>query len=62
MSEDRALYPPQNPVANGMRGICPRCGQGSLFDGFLTLAPRCEACGWTFLSPIRPTGRRFSLS
>ena len=24
---------------------CPRCGKGKLFDGFLTLAPRCEACG-----------------
>jgi uncharacterized protein (DUF983 family) len=24
---------------------CPRCGRGRLFTGFLTLAPRCEACG-----------------
>ena len=30
-----------------MRGLacrCPRCGQGKLFDGFLTLRKRCEAC------------------
>lgn len=24
---------------------CPRCGQGGLFDGFLTVAARCSACG-----------------
>jgi len=48
MSEDRALSPPQNPVANGLRGVCPRCGQGKLFGGFLTLAPRCRACGLDF--------------
>jgi uncharacterized protein (DUF983 family) len=31
-----------------LRGIackCPRCGRGKLYRGFLTLAPRCEACG-----------------
>jgi uncharacterized protein (DUF983 family) len=27
---------------------CPRCGQGSLFDGFLKIAPRCQACGYDF--------------
>ena len=48
MSEDRALYPPQNPVANGIRAACPRCGQGRLFNGFLTLAPGCQACGLDF--------------
>lgn len=29
----------------GIRGRCPRCGNGKLFDGFLRLAPRCSACG-----------------
>lgn len=24
---------------------CPQCGKGPLFSGFLTLRPRCEACG-----------------
>ena len=28
-----------------MKCRCPRCGRGRLFTGFLTLAPRCEACG-----------------
>ncbi|MGE3146536.1 MAG: DUF983 domain-containing protein [Pseudorhodoplanes sp.] len=27
---------------------CPRCGRGRLFSGFLTLRPRCEACGLDF--------------
>jgi uncharacterized protein (DUF983 family) len=29
----------------GLKGLCPRCGEGRLFGGFLSLAPRCEACG-----------------
>lgn len=29
----------------GLAGRCPSCGKGKLFDGYLTLAPRCEACG-----------------
>lgn len=44
MTEDKALYPPQNPISNGIRCVCPRCGQGRLFNGFLTLAPRCLNC------------------
>src|SRR5204862_2989715 len=30
---------------SGLRCRCPRCGQGKLFRGFLTVRPRCEACG-----------------
>jgi uncharacterized protein (DUF983 family) len=29
-------------------GRCPRCGKGRLFQGFLALRPRCEACGLDF--------------
>lgn len=43
MSDDH--YAPQPPVAAGLSGRCPRCGQGRMFKGFLELAPRCEACG-----------------
>src|SRR6185312_3724630 len=35
----------QLPIARGLRCRCPRCGKGRLYDGFLTLRPRCEACG-----------------
>ncbi len=32
------------PIARGLRGRCPRCGEGKLFTGFLTLRPACEHC------------------
>jgi len=32
-------------ILAGLTCACPRCGRGKLFRGFLTLAPRCEACG-----------------
>ena len=38
-------WPPLEPMRVGLRCRCPRCGQGKLFDGFLTIAPRCEVCG-----------------
>lgn len=31
-----------------MRGLacrCPSCGEGKVFNGFLSVAPSCEACG-----------------
>jgi uncharacterized protein (DUF983 family) len=37
--------PPTNPSLAGLAGRCPRCGKGKLFRGFLSVAPRCEACG-----------------
>lgn len=37
--------PPVGPVSAGLRGRCPRCGTGKLFDGFLDLAPDCGVCG-----------------
>ncbi|ADH91657.1 protein of unknown function DUF983 [Ancylobacter novellus DSM 506] len=46
-------YPKLSPFECGIRGRCPRCGQGHLFNGFLTLAPRCEVCGldYSFADP-----------
>lgn len=38
-------WPPLSPLKTGVRGRCPRCGEGHLFQGFLKLAPRCEVCG-----------------
>jgi uncharacterized protein (DUF983 family) len=48
MAADKALYPPQPPVATGLAGRCPRCGEGRLFVGFLKIAPACSACGLDF--------------
>lgn len=38
-------YAPLSPFQTGSRGTCPRCGQGKLFDGFISLKPKCSACG-----------------
>ncbi len=38
-------YAPLSPFQTGSRGRCPRCGQGKLFDGFISLKPKCSACG-----------------
>ena len=34
-----------DPTLAAARGRCPRCASGRLFDGFLTVADECEACG-----------------
>ncbi len=43
--EDKAHFPSVNPVSAGLSGKCPRCGQGRLFDGFLSVKQSCAACG-----------------
>ena len=45
---DQHPYPPQSPYSTGMAGRCPRCGEGRMFRGFLTVAPACENCGLDF--------------
>jgi uncharacterized protein (DUF983 family) len=37
----------------GLKCRCPKCGKGRLFNGFLTLAPRCEVCrlDYSFADP-----------
>ena len=37
-----------SPLAAALKGSCPRCGQGRLFKGWVTFAPRCRACGLDF--------------
>lgn len=34
-----------SPMRAGLTCRCPRCGEGALYRGFLTLDERCEACG-----------------
>lgn len=38
-------------IARGIACKCPRCGEGRLFQGYLSLRPRCERCGldYTFI-------------
>jgi uncharacterized protein (DUF983 family) len=35
-----------NPVLAGLACRCPNCGEGPLFKGFISVADRCEACGF----------------
>jgi uncharacterized protein (DUF983 family) len=41
-------FPLGRSITAGLACRCPRCGKGKLFQGFLTLRPRCEACGLDF--------------
>ncbi|HEX2653098.1 MAG TPA: DUF983 domain-containing protein [Xanthobacteraceae bacterium] len=38
-------FPQRSPWLTGLRCRCPRCGEGKLFAGLLTVAPRCTRCG-----------------
>ncbi|MTH98349.1 DUF983 domain-containing protein [Roseibium sp. RKSG952] len=46
-------YPKIPPYKTGPFGKCPRCGNGHLFKGFLTLRQKCEACDldYSFADP-----------
>ena len=48
MGTEERRYPPISAVTTGLAGRCPRCGDGRLFSGFLTVAPKCEVCGLDF--------------
>lgn len=45
MSDDSALWPPVDPIRAGLKGRCPRCGEGRLFGGFLAVDKGCSSCG-----------------
>ena len=36
------------PAAAALRGQCPRCGERTLFAGWVRFAPQCRACGLDF--------------
>ena len=40
-----AGYPPVSLVTASLGCRCPRCGRGKVFDGLLTIVPRCATCG-----------------
>jgi uncharacterized protein (DUF983 family) len=44
-ADSRQSAAPVSSLAAAVAGRCPRCGKDKLFSGFLTLRPRCEACG-----------------
>lgn len=40
-------------IHTGALGLCPRCGKGHIFKGFLTVRDHCEVCGldYSFADP-----------
>jgi uncharacterized protein (DUF983 family) len=42
---EKAIESLTGSMLAGLSCACPRCGQGRLFQGYLTLRPRCERCG-----------------
>lgn len=44
MSRDTP-HPRPSAFLTGITSRCPRCGRGRLFNGYLTVAKRCENCG-----------------
>ena len=45
MNMESPEFEPLSPFETGLRGKCPRCGTGDLFDGFLEPKGACLACG-----------------
>lgn len=41
----RPARPLWTAMSRGLRGRCPHCGEGALFQGFLKVADRCAVCG-----------------
>jgi uncharacterized protein (DUF983 family) len=39
------FYPPVSPLSAALFCRCPRCGEGKLYDGLLSVAPVCARCG-----------------
>lgn len=45
MSAHDHVHDGPSSLSTGLRCRCPRCGEGKLFRGFLTLADGCDRCG-----------------
>ena len=60
---NRAKAPPKRDLrtamGRGLRGRCPRCGEGKLFRAFLKIDDACSVCGQEFITTAlticRPT-------
>ena len=45
MSEGDGSRSTPSPFRSGLLCRCPRCGEGSLYSGVLTVADTCKTCG-----------------
>jgi uncharacterized protein (DUF983 family) len=45
--------PTRNPMKTGLRGLCPQCQKGAIFDGYLKIVDKCALCGldYSFADP-----------
>jgi len=43
--ETSATVPILPAMLRGLKGRCPRCGEGALFYRYLKVSPACRACG-----------------
>jgi uncharacterized protein (DUF983 family) len=41
-----------NPILNGLRGLCPHCGVGRLFQSYIKPFAACQNCAENFV-PLR---------
>lgn len=48
-----------SPWQAGLASRCPRCGEGGLFKGFLSLAPGCTRCGLDYANADAGDGPAF---
>jgi uncharacterized protein (DUF983 family) len=42
---DKPITTLSGAIFAGLSCACPRCGRGRLFQGFVTVPPRCDVCG-----------------
>ena len=48
MTAGQQRFPPVSPARAAFFCRCPRCGEGRLFTGLLTVRPACPVCGLDF--------------
>ena len=45
MNNEKTPDTPFEAIVTGLKGRCPRCGRGSLFEGYLNPGKACCECG-----------------
>jgi uncharacterized protein (DUF983 family) len=43
---EKGYYPRRSVLSTALACKCPRCGEGALFAGYLTVAETCAVCGF----------------
>lgn len=52
-------YPPVGLAQVALRGRCPRCGKGRLFESWLKVTEHCDACSLSFAEHEEGDGPAF---